>query len=74
MYDKIKPLETTDLVSYGTENCYLKKWKDELNKDKSFKSFVSFILPLMAIPLAVKGVKMGIEAIQKYKEEKEAEK
>jgi len=42
------------------------------NKLKSFVNFafVSFVLPFMLLPLAVKGVKMGIEALKKAKEDK----
>lgn len=45
---------------------YGKAWKHEFSKmSPTGWAFVSFFLPLMAIPLAVKGIKKGAELIKK---------
>ena len=45
---------------------YGKSWKNEFKKfSPQGWSFVSFILPLMVVPLAVKGVQMAATEIKK---------
>lgn len=50
---------------------YAKGWKQEL-KGFSPKSwgFVSFILPLMAVPLAIKGAQFAAKEIKKHMDKK----
>ena len=60
---------------------YFNDWKEAITKEKNIEppegyphsklwGFVSFIFPLMLLPLAAKGIKMGIEAFKKSKDKK----
>lgn len=51
---------------------YIEKWSIAL-KDVSFKKFNSFILPLVLIPLAVKGVQEIAKAVKKSKDKEKFE-
>ncbi len=66
---------------------YINDWKEALRTKENIEpiegyphrdfspkawSFVSFFLPLMAIPLAIKGVQAIAKAVKKNKEKKEA--
>lgn len=45
---------------------YIEKWKRELQRfSPQGWGFVSFILPLMAVPLAIKGAQLAAKEIKK---------
>ena len=54
-------------ISYSSEN-YWQSWKREIKGLSNFSK--SFVLPLMAIPLAVSGVKAVVDAVKSRKEAK----
>lgn len=54
---------------------YAKKWSNTIKRESNEMSpegwgSVSFIAPLVAVPLAVKGAEMAYKEYKKYKEKK----
>jgi len=63
----IKPISYSeiDIKPISSRENYFLKWKREIKDLTSFSK--AFVLPLMAIPLAVSGVKAVLDAISKRK-------
>lgn len=55
-------------------NNYLKAWKQELGYSPKGWSFLSFVAPLVAVPLAIKGAQYAAKKIKKAVDKNKARK